>query len=261
GARPVTDVDLLEVARRVAADVREGEQVEAYAVRSRDVDVAVFDGAVESLTVAEGEGVGVRVIARGRHGCACSGSLDADVVAETLAEARDNATFGSVDEAYGLATPDDFTGVEAAELDLWRDELLAVDASRKVALALELDAATKGFDPRIRGVESSAYGDSAVESAVASSTGVDARSRRTLCSVSAHAMAGAGAETRTGSGFSAARTFAELDVEAAARDAAERAVRLLGARQPASRRLPVVLDPLVTRSLVSLVGSALGGEA
>jgi PmbA protein len=257
----VTDVDLLEVARRVAADARDGEQVEAYAVRSRDVDVAVFDGAVESLTVAEVEGVGVRVVGGGRQGYAWSGSLDADVVAETLAEARDNATFGSVDEAYGLATPDDWAGVEAAELDLWRDELLAVDPSRKVALALELDAATKGFDARIRGVESSAYGDSAVESAVASSSGVEARSRRTLCSVSAHAMAGDGAETRTGSGFSAARTLSELDVEAAARDAGERAVRLLGARQPASRRLPVVLDPLVTRSLVSLVGSALGGEA
>ncbi len=74
-------------------------------------------------------------------------------------------------------------------------------------------------------------------------------------------MAGEGGETRTGSGFSVGRTFTELDVAEAAYDAAERAVRLLGARQPASRRLPVVLDPLVTRSVLSLVGGALSGEA
>ena len=35
----------------------------------------------------------------------------------------------------------------------------------------------------------------------------------------------------------------------------------MGARQPSSCRLPVVLDPLVTRSLLGLIGSALGGEA
>ena len=257
----MTDVDLLELARRVAGAARAGEQVEAYAVRSRDVDVKVFGGEVESLAVAEIEGVGVRVIDGGRQGYAWSGSLDPEVVDETLADARDNAGFGSPDDAYALASPDDFAGVAVGDLDLWRDELLAVDTARKVALALELDTATKAFDPRVRGVESSTYGDGAIESAVANSRGVEASTRRTMCSISAYAMAGEGAETRTGSGFSVGRAFSELDVEEAARDAAERAVRLLGARQPASRRLPVILDPLVTRSLLGLVGSALGGES
>jgi PmbA protein len=70
-----------------------------------------------------------------------------------------------------------------------------------------------------------------------------------------------GDETQTGYGFSVARTIEDLDVAAAARDAAERSTRLLGARQPASRRLPVVFDPLVTRSLLALLGAALSGEA
>ena len=87
----MTDVDLLGVARRVAGGARNGEQVEAYVVRSRDVDVKVFGGEVESLSTAEVEGVGVRVIADARQGYAWAGSLDADVIEETLAEARDNA--------------------------------------------------------------------------------------------------------------------------------------------------------------------------
>src|SRR5437899_342725 len=45
------------------------------------------------------------------------------------------------------------------------------------------------------------------------------------------------------------------------RGAAMRAVRLLGAKKPQTRRLPIVLDPLVTRSLLGIIGSALGGEA
>ena len=66
----MTDVDLLGLARRVAGVARAGEQVEAYVLRSRDVDVKVFGGEVESLAVAEIEGVGVRVIVDSRQGYA-----------------------------------------------------------------------------------------------------------------------------------------------------------------------------------------------
>ncbi len=260
-APPVGDADLLAIARSVAGAARAGEQIEAYAVRSRDVDVKVFGGEVESLAVAEIEGVGIRVIAERRQGYAWAGSLDPEVIADTLADARDNTGFGAPDEFYGLADPAEFADVPAVDLDLWCDDLLAVPTADKVALAIELDAATRAIDARIRGVESATYGDAAVESAVATSRGVEVANRRTMCSCSAYAMAGEGVETRTGSGFSAARTFGDLDPEKAARDAAERAVRLLGARQPASCRLPVVLDPLVTRSIVALVGGALSGEA
>jgi PmbA protein len=257
----VTDVDLLGVARRVAGDARPGEQVEAYALRSRDVDVKVFDGEVESLAVAEVEGVGIRVIVGSRQGYAWAGTLDADVIAETLDEARDNAGFGAPDESYVLGTPADAAGVDASVLDLWRDDVMGTPTATKVALTLELEAATRAADPRVRGVESASYGDAAMEAAVANSLGLEAATRRTVCSCSAFAMAGEGTATQTGSGFSAGRSFAEIDAQVAANDAAERAVRLLGARQIPSAKLPVILDPLVTRSVLALVGGALSGEA
>ncbi len=146
-------------------------------------------------------------------------------------------------------------------LDLWRDDVLSVSTADKVALALELEAATKRADAHVRGVESASYGDAAVESAVANSLGVAVSTRRTMASCSAFAMAGEGTATQTGSGFSAGRSFADVDAQEAARDATVRAVRLLGAQQIPSTRLPVVLDPLVTRSVLALLGGALSGEA
>jgi PmbA protein len=257
----VTDVDLLGAARQVAGDARPGEQVEAYALRSRDVDVKVFGGEVESLSVAEIEGLGVRVIVGSRQGYAWAGSLEADVIADTLGEARDNAAFGAPDESYVLASPSDVAGAAAADLDLWRDDVLSTPASDKVALALDLEAAVRAADPLVRGVESASYGDAAVEAAVVNSLGVEASTRRTSASCAAFAMAGEGALTQTGSGFSAARSVAEVDPHEAARDAAERAVRLLGAKPIPSARMPVVLDPMVTRSVLALLGGALSGEA
>jgi PmbA protein len=74
-------------------------------------------------------------------------------------------------------------------------------------------------------------------------------------------LAGEGVGTRTGYGFSVGREPSELDLEEAAHMAVERAVRLLGATQPKTRRLPVVFDPLVASSILGVISGALNGEA
>lgn len=253
--------ELLAIARRVAGAAEAGEQVEAYVVRTYETEVEVFGGEVESLTTAGIEGVGVRVIVDHRQGYASAGSLDPDVVEETLREARDNAAFGEPDEWNGLASPADLDGSVPADLDLWREELLEVPTEEKVRIALELEAVTKARDPRVRGVEAAGYGDARAESAIVNSLGVEASSRRTTASAHAVALADDGSGTQTGYGFAAGRSLAELDLESIPIDAVDRAVRLLGAEPIAGRRIPVIFDPLVTRSVLGVLSSAFNGES
>ena len=257
------DEALLSLVRKIAGEAKPGEQVEAYAARSKGTEIKVFGGEVESLTAENVEGVGVRIVVDGRQGFAWAGTLDPDVVSETLAEARDNAGFGSIDEYLGLPGPDDAVdpGTDRAPLDLWREALLATPADDKVTLALDLERAVMAADSRIRGVRTVSYGDGATEMALANSLGVEATARRCVCSISALTLAGEGVDTRTGYGFSVGREPSELDVEEAARMAAERAVRLLGATQPKSRKLAVVFDPLVASSILGLISGALNGES
>lgn len=250
--------ELDDLVRRVAGWARHGEQVEVFAAKGSDTDVTVYDGEVESLSTATSAGVGIRVVAGSKQGFAYAGSLDADVVEETLAEARDNATFGTPDELLGLAEPD---GFPPASLDLWRDELVSFPTEGKIDLALELERRVKAADSRIKTVHSSDYGDGFVEVAIASSTGVDASFRRTSCYVSVYALAGDEGETQTGGGYSVGRAPGELSVDEASDDAVERATRMLGARKPASERLPVVLDTRVTATLLSILAGTLSGEA
>jgi PmbA protein len=252
--------DLLEIARRVAHQAGPGEEIEAYVVRTRETDVEVFGGDVESLTTAGIEGVGVRVVVDRRQGYASAGSLDREVVDEAVREARDNAAFGEPDEWNGLVAPSDLT-VEPPDVDLWRDDLLAVPVARKVQLALDLEAATRASDARIRAVEAAGYGDGSSETAIVNSHGVEAFTRRTSCSAYVVALADDGSGTQTGYGFTAGRELADLDLERARVDAVERACRLLGAKPIAGRRLPVVLDPLVTRALLGVLASTFNGEA
>ena len=108
------------MAVRVAGWSRDGEAVEVYLSRGTETEVTVYDGEVESLSSATSAGAGIRVVSGGRQGFAYAGSLDEDVIAETLQEARDNAEFSSPEPWVGLPEPDGSTPVV---LDLWRDEL------------------------------------------------------------------------------------------------------------------------------------------
>jgi PmbA protein len=250
--------ELADLADRVAGWAKEDEQVEAYVGRTRHTAVKVFGGEVESLSSAESEGVGIRVIAGQRQGFAYAATLDPDVVAETLAEARDNAEFGTVDEFLGLAEPD---GVPAAPLELYRPELADVPTADKVELALELERATRAADRRVRGVEAAEYGDVLFEGAIASSAGIRTTTRRTVCSLWSTAMADDGSGTQTASGYSVARRAEDLDLHKAATQAAERATRLLGATKPESQRLTVVFEPAVTATLLGVLSGVLSGMA
>lgn len=249
--------ELMEVAERVLAMAAPEEQVEVVAAHSRDTEVRAYDGEIEAFTSAESAGFGVRVIRGHRQGFAYAGTLDADVVAETLGEARDNAAFSTVDEFTGLVEPD---GVAEATLHLYDEALAGLGPDRKIELALELERLVCAGDPRILGVEMAEYADSIETAVIASTTGIRSISRETGCSLAAYSLAGVDDDVTTGFGFSVGRGLDDLDLEDTARQAVERAVRMLGAGRAPSRRLTVVFDPWVTAQFLSIVGESFSGS-
>lgn len=250
--------DLLEIGDRVVAHASDGEQVEAVVVRGVDTEIKVYEAEIESLSSAQSQGVGVRVIVDGKQGFAYAATFDDEALRETLAEARDNASFGTFDEFQGLAEPD---GVPIPELDLYRAATAEFPTDRKVDMALELERAVRAADERISGIESAEYFDSSSEGAIVSTTGIRNAGRESACYLSTYAMASENGETQTGFGFSVGREPGELDVAKTANDAALRATRLLGATKPNSERVTVVLDPWVTAQFLGLLGYTLNGES
>jgi PmbA protein len=249
--------ELLDLASKVAGWSRDGEDVEVYVSRGTETEVRVYEGEVESLSSATSAGAGVRVVAHGRQGFAYAGSLETEVLAETLEEARDNAVFATPEDWVGLPVPD---GTSPASLDLWRDELAGYTTESKVKAALDLEAETRAGDARVRQIESATWGDVSAEMALASSLGVTAWDRSTACYLSAVAVAGEGAESQVAYGYSVGRAPSELVPSKAATEAVSRAVRLLGATKPRSAHLPVIFEPRVSAQLLGLLGSVLSGE-
>jgi PmbA protein len=250
--------ELLDLATKVAGAAGAGEEVEAFVGRSTTTSVKVHGGAIESLTQATSAGIGVRVIEDGRQGFAWGGSLDDDVVAEVLAEARDNVAYAQAEPWVGLAEPD---GVEPPPIDLWRDGLAAQPTDRKVDLALELERAVQARDQRVVGVRTAQWADGAGEGAVATSTGIAVAGRSTYCHLSVLALATDSSETKTGYGVSVGREPDDVDLDQAADDAVDRATRLLGAVQPGSGSVTLVLEPRMAATLLGVVAGTLNGES
>ncbi|MEQ8717273.1 MAG: TldD/PmbA family protein [Acidimicrobiales bacterium] len=250
--------ELLAVVDGIVDRALPGEQVEAVAVDETATEVVAYDGDVESYTSSASAGVGVRVIVDHRQGFAYAGSLDADAVAEALAEARDNARFATVDEHVALAEPD---GHPFAEIESWDPSVSAFPNERKIELALELERAVKAADTRIVGVESAEYADGESVAAIATTSGIRTASHESSSYVVASSLAADGEEMQTGFGFAVGRDPAALDIAKAATDAADRATRLLGATKPTSGRTTIVFDPFVTAQFLAIVGSTLSGES
>jgi PmbA protein len=246
-----------DIADAVIARALPGEQVEAFVSRDSETDIRVYEGQIEHFVSAQSEGIGIRIIREGRTGFAYAGTLDPQAIAEVLAEARDNVEFGTPDEWAGLAEPD---GVEVVDQEPWSEVLAAYATDRKIELTKELERLTLAADGRVR-IDDANYSDVAAESAVATTTGIRRSGRENGCYVSVSTLADDGDETQTGFGFSVGRSPDDFDLAKAAREAADRATRLLGAVKPPSKRLTVVLDPFVTAQFLGVISGTLNGEA
>lgn len=247
---------LLVLLDGIVAQARPGEAVEAYGVDETQTTVKAHGGEVEALSSARTRGLGVRVIADGRVGYAYTADLSDLAVDEALQDARANAAVASPDEANVLPADgrlDDLPG-------LYDDAFADVAPQDKVDLALRLEAAARAGDV-VKGVGTAQYADALLTAAIASTTGVRGSYRRCDAYVLAEVIAEAEGTTTSAYGLDMARLPGELDVDAAAAEAVERAARLLGGRQPASARLPVLLDPYATASFLGVLASALSAEA
>lgn len=250
--------DLLGLADALIGSARGSEQMEVVISRATSTTVKVHGGEVESLTSADSSGAGIRVISEGRLGFAHCGSLDRRVLEDTLAEARDNCRFGEPDEFNSLVEPD---GSAVVRRDAWSEGVIDTPVRTKVESALDLERRVLAIDGRVRSVRSTAYGDAWGESVIVSTSGIRYSDRGASCWASTQPLAVQGDETQIGVGHDASRDPASLDLDKVAAEAVERSTRLLGAVKPQSARLPILLEPRLSLTLLGIVSGMLCGDA
>jgi PmbA protein len=231
---------------------------EGFAQDQREVEIRVFERSVESLTEAGSRGVGIRAfLSEGRSGYAFGTSLADEDLQRLAARAVALAEVADADPHAGL--PERTGSADAGELVA--PEFGDWETAAKVELAVRVDTAAREFDPRISQVEQTIYADERGSVALVNSDGFSGGYEASGAYAYSSAFAGEGADLMTGLGLDIARGPGGLDAEAIGREAAERALAMVGAGRTGARRAPVVLDEFTAASVIGIAAAALNGES
>jgi PmbA protein len=200
--------------------------------------------------------VGIRAFIDGRVGYSF-GTDTSDSGLKAVADAAHAAAaIADPDEYAGLpeqsgSTPVD--GLFSAELSTWTTE-------RKIELAVAIEQAARAHEG-VSQVEDTVYADGEGAVAIANSRGFTDGYEVTSAWAHCSAFAGEGGDRMTALGVGIGRDPGAIDPAGVGGEAGRRAVQLIGARQPASRRCPVVLDTFVAASFVGFIGGMLSADA
>jgi len=249
---------LLEQAQKIVDQAKPNEQIEVCCASSTSTKIRVYGGNVESLTQASNDSIGIRILSKGRQGFASTGSFSQAAIDKAFADARDNSEFSETDEDLILAEPD---GVEPTQVDTWKESVLQKPTEEKVAIALELEEKALAADKRITGVRVSSYSDGFSQVALASSNGIAVTNRTTQAGAAIQVMSAQDSDTRSGFGFDGGLESAEIDIDVILDRAVNRALNMLGSKQPDSQSVDLYLEPEKAATFFSLIASMLDGES
>jgi PmbA protein len=242
----------VDEARRKGAEVSE-----AYFERSEEVTIEVRDGVVENLKVAQESGVGIRILRSGCLGFAYTSDRSWPALQEAVDAALANARVAASDPFNNLPKPPE----AYAAINPGDSRLEEIPLEEKIELARRIERSGRAYDPRIQVTEQAAYEESRYQVSIANSLGVSASDQGSFCGGGAALVAAADGEQQSGFGLQYTRKYDELDPEAIGREAAFKAVRLLGASRLPTKRAAVVFDPYVVTNFLAVLSSALTAEA
>lgn len=230
---------------------------EAYINNSKELNIEVRNGEVETMKLAEDRGMGIRVLSDSKAGFAFTTDMGDTAVEEAVKQAIANASCAEPDTHLKFPHPDS----NYPEIDLYDLAIRATTVEDKIAMAKVMEKEARAHDSRISIIESSTYQDGEVEVTLVNSHGMSLCYEGAYCGMYIALVAGKGEESQTGFAMNFSLRMDDLDPVHLGKQAAGRAVRMLGAKPGSTQHAAVVLDPYVVTGFLGLIAPALSAEA
>ncbi|MDQ6944173.1 MAG: TldD/PmbA family protein [Candidatus Eremiobacteraeota bacterium] len=237
-AAGATDADaIVEIADRFACEARERDVTKLERSRGRSPHVRAFVGK--------------------RRAALATTDLSRDGVAALAKRAVTAAAFVGEDPHAGLSDTAASDGVCDHDLGTVELDVAARDDEEKIDEALAMERAVRDADVRIANSDGSRVRDTLVSWALANTRGFRGVTHGTQVLRTAAPVALDGATKRIGHYGTAARGWNTAEsAHAVALHAVHRALALLGARKPATMRVPVIFERDVAAAVLSDVFAA-----
>ena len=252
-------MDYLKFAQDVVSRaVERGVEAEAYINVGQKTEVNVDRGVVEKLSQAGSKGLGVRVIRDGRMGYAYTSDFGANSIEKTIEAAVALAEVADSDEYRSLPAPQPLPD---DDLDVYDQAIVDLPIGRKVEMARRIEKAAFRYDERIvltnRCTLLSQYGSVAI----ANSKGIAGSYDKSFIGGFVMAMAADENDRSMAFGFDFGSRLADFMPSAIGKDAARKAVGMLGGKPVPTQRATVVYSPMAATSVLGALSRALGAGA
>lgn len=214
-------------------------------------------GAIEHLERSESYGIGIRVVRGQQQAIVSSSNPDFDHLKALTERAIAMAKVTPNDPYLVLSNPSQHATNAIEPLDLFDSTCPSAESLLSIAAQAEETALNVPGITNSEGVSCS-YSKSTFS--LITSTGFSRYYSSSSFDISAGMVAGTGTHMEQDYAYSIARHFSDLVApEEIGKQAAERAIRRLNPRTLPTKKMPVVFDPRVARSLISHFTSAING--
>ena len=239
---------------------------EAAAFEGDEFSVHVRLGEVEQLVESGSRALGLRVFFAAEGGQRTATTSTSDLseagIARMVSSAVALAKVTGVDPFAGLPEREAFGMHDPAAQALYFEDADGIPAPERIETARRCEAAAMGYDVRIQNSKGASFDCSSARRVMVNSRGFTGEYRRSYCGFSATPIAQDAGGMQSGHWYSSGRTARLLEEpEAVGRVAAQRALRLLGARRVRTQQCPVIFPPDSSRGLMGNLLGAANGDA
>lgn len=235
------------------------DQAEIYLSSSRTLKIDVLDQKVESIDEIRDQGLGIRIIKDKKLGFAYTSDFDETVLEDTIDRAIENAENSEADEFNSL--PKNVKTEKSKNLELYDPKIAQTPIREKIELALKIEESAYKLDKRIKKTEKVSYSDSESEVQIVNSNGINVNYKGNSCGALAIVIAAQNGEMETGLEMSYVKNFDDFKPEEIGKEAARRAIALLGAKSIPSQKIPLLFDPFVGTQILGTLVSTLSSDA
>ncbi len=250
--------------RAKEAGATEADTLVSY---STDFEVKVADGDITNLTEATAKGLGLRVLVDGRLGFCTTSDFNRDSLKSAVEQAVLFAKEAASDPHNGIPNdiepliPEDMA--DDGALELFDPKVVELATADKIEWAHALERAARSVDPRVAKFRDSGVASGMGVSVLLASNGVVRTTRGTGISLWSTPVAEdpKTKELQTDFWYDSRTHVEDLDsVESIGKRAAERAVRMLGAKPVPTQKVPVIFENHMAAGLVAGLLSAIDGD-
>lgn len=232
------------------------EDLEAYMVIDKAIEIGIFNGAVDKYSISESGGLSLRGVSNGKMGYSYTEKLDETSIDMLIDEAYENGKY--IDDSDG---DEIFSGsIDYKEIKKYDDKLSNTPMIDKIDFAMNIEKEAFALDSRVIAVQHCGYEEFEQERFIVNTKGVNLYDRLNGAVGYISVVVKDGEDTKTGMGFRIFSDLNDVDCNEIAKDAVDEAISMIGAAPIKTGNYPMIIKNTIFADLLQAFESIFSGD-